>query len=88
MLFRSDDLDKLIDRANKNGYGIQVESYCDATGSSKTNMSVVKGRAENVVKYIGRSIDSSKIVVSMFDETFATYAPDARNRKVVIKLIK
>ena len=43
---------------------------------------------ENVVKYIGRSIDSSKIVVSMFDETFATYAPDARNRKVVVKLIK
>jgi len=83
-----DDLDKLVDRANNNGYSIEVQAYCDATGSNKTNLSVVKKRADGVVKYLSKSIDASKITVSMFDESFATYAPEARNRRVVVRLIK
>ena len=83
-----DDLDKLVDRANKNGYGIEVQAYCDATGSSKTNLNVIQKRAEGVVAYLSKSVDASKITVSMFNETFATYAPEARNRRVVVKLIK
>ena len=83
-----EDLDKLVDRAVKNGYGIEVQSYCDATGAPKTNVNVIQKRAEGVVAYLSKSIDASKITVSMFNETFATYAPEARNRRVVVKLIK
>jgi len=83
-----EDLDKLIDRAVKNGYSIEVEAYCDATGAPKTNVNIIQKRAEGVVAYLSKSIDASKINVSMFNETFATYAPEARNRRVIVKLIK
>ena len=83
-----DDLDQLVDRAVANGYSLQVESYCDATGSTRTNVEVVTKRANNVVAYISKSISSDKITVSRYDESFATYAPDARNRRVVVKIIK
>jgi outer membrane protein OmpA-like peptidoglycan-associated protein len=83
-----EDLDKLVDRAVKNGYSIEVEAYCDGTGSPKTNLNVIQKRADGVVAYLSKSIDASKINVSMFNETFATYAPEARNRRVIVKLIK
>ena len=83
-----DDLDKLVERANLNGYGIEVRAYCDATGSSKTNAELVKSRADNVIKYISKSFDATHIMVSTFDESAAVYAPEARNRRVVVKLIK
>jgi outer membrane protein OmpA-like peptidoglycan-associated protein len=83
-----DDLDELVNRAVKNGYGIEVQAYCDGTGSNKTNLNVVKNRADGVAKYLSKSINVDKIFISMFDESFATYAPEARNRRVIVKLIK
>lgn len=83
-----DQLDKLVDRANANGYGIQVLSYCDATGTSKANAELVKSRADNVVKYLSKSFDVNHIMINTFDESAAVYAPEARNRRVVVKLIK
>jgi outer membrane protein OmpA-like peptidoglycan-associated protein len=83
-----DELDVLLDRAKNNGYSVNIESYCDATGGSNTNQLIIAKRADNVFKYVNRVIEASKIGVSMYDETFAVYAPEARNRRVVVKLIK
>lgn len=83
-----DQLDKLIDRAQMNGYGIEIQSYCDATGTARTNAALVKGRADNVFKYVTKSFDPTRVTVTTFDESAAIYAPEARNRRVVVKLIK
>jgi len=83
-----DELDVLLERAKINGYSINVESYCDATGTSKTNQLIISKRADEVLKYVSRVIETSKIGVSMYDESFAVYAPEARNRRVVVKIIK
>jgi len=83
-----DELDVLLERAKNNGYSINIESYCDATGTSKTNQLIISKRADEVLKYVSRVIESSKIGVSMHDESFAVYAPEARNRRVVVKIIK
>jgi len=83
-----DELDMLLARAKNNGYSINIESYCDATGSTKTNQLIISKRADEVLKYVSRIIESSKIGVSMHDESFAVYAPEARNRRVVVKIIK
>jgi len=81
-------LDKLVQRAINNGYSLEIESYCDAKGTPKTNLKVISERAENVKNYILTSIPESKITVSVHDESFALYVPDARNRKVVVKIVK
>jgi outer membrane protein OmpA-like peptidoglycan-associated protein len=81
-------LDKLVQRAVNNGYSLEIESYCDAKGTPKTNLKVISERAENVKKYILTSIPESKIIISAHDESFALYVPDARNRKVVVKIVK
>ena len=83
-----DELDVLLERAKNNGYSINIESYCDATGTSQTNQLIISKRADEVLKYVSRVIESSKIGVSMHDESFAVYAPEARNRRVVVKIIK
>ncbi len=82
------ELDTIIDIAKKNDYSIEIEAYCDSTGSSRSNVQVVQKRAYNVSEYIERYISSDKVSVSLFDETYALYAPSARNRRVVVKLIK
>lgn len=83
-----EDLDKVIARAKKNKYSIEITSYCDATGSSKTNLEVIGKRAGKVYDYVAKFIPETNIAVGTFDETHALYAPEARNRRVVVKIIK
>ena len=83
-----DDLDKLVDRAVKNGYNIEVQAYCDATGSSKTNLNVIQKRAEGVVAYLSKSIEAGKITVSMVSQTLTKDDPEALNKGIIVKLIK
>ena len=83
-----DELDKLIDRAVKSKQSLLVQAYVDATGAPQTNMDVVTKRGDRIAQYIKRVLPADLVVVELYDETFATYAPNARNRKVVVKLIK
>ena len=81
-------LDKVVQRALNNGYSLEVQAYCDNKGTTNTNLKVINDRADNVKNYILNYLPESKISVSTYDESFALYIPDARNRKVVVKIIK
>jgi len=83
-----DQLDALIDTAKKYDCGIEVMSYCDSTGTTKLNYDLVTKRGDKVVQYLSKYISADKISVYRYDESWATYAPEARNRKVVVKLKK
>lgn len=83
-----EDLDAVIARAKRNNYTVEITSYCDRTGSSKTNLELINMRALKVYEYVVKSLPVEKIKVSTFDETHAIYAPEARNRRVVVKIIK
>ena len=90
-------LDSVIDNAIANNLynQLEVSAYCDTMGSDKTNQLLVLKRANAVVKYINQKVVedtgydiSQTISIVLHDESSAVYAPDARNRKVVVKIKK
>lgn len=90
-------LDSVIDNAIANNLynQLEVDAYCDTMGSDKTNQLLVLKRANAVVNYINQKVveDTGNIItntisVVLHDESDAVYAPDARNRKVVVKIKK
>lgn len=83
-----EELDNLLKRAKQNNYPVNIQAYIDSTGAPKTNLEVVTKRGDRVFQYIKRSIPENQITVELFDETFAIYAPNARNRKVIVRLVK
>jgi hypothetical protein len=90
-------LDSLIDNVIQNQltYSLEVSAYCDTVGSDKKNKDLVMKRAEEVCKYIrmkvvedtGNDI-SNRLMIKLNDESAAIYSPDARNRKVIVKILK
>jgi len=83
-----DELDKLIERARKTNQSLLIQAYVDATGAPKTNVEVVTKRGDKIAQYVKKFISSEKINIELYDETYAAYAPDARNRKVVVKIVQ
>lgn len=90
-------LDSVIDNAIANNLynQLQVSAYCDTMGSDKTNQVLVLKRANAVVNYINQKIaeNTGNVIINtisiiLHDESEAVYAPDARNRKVVVKIKK
>jgi outer membrane protein OmpA-like peptidoglycan-associated protein len=93
----ADHLDSVIEKAIQTDdiKHIKISAYCDTTGSDKTNKALVEKRALNVLNYINAvivkrtGIDvSMTTIVELYDESAALYAPDARNRKVVVSITK
>lgn len=91
------ELDSVIDNAIANNLynQLEVSAYCDTSGSDKTNRAIVLKRANAVVDYINQkvventgNIITNTISIVLHDESSAVYAPDARNRKVVVKIKK
>ena len=81
-------LDDLLERARDEGYGIEIMAYCDSSGTSEGNYELVTKRADKVASYAKHFISENAIKIYRYDESWAVYAPEARNRKVVVKLIK
>lgn len=90
-------LDSVIDNAIANNLynQLEVSAYCDTMGSDKTNQLLVLKRANAVVRYINQKVVedtgtdiTDTISIVLHDESSAIYAPDARNRKVVVKIKK
>lgn len=90
-------LDSLIDNAiNTNAIkDIVVSAYCDTLGSDALNKAIVLKRGSTVTNYINAEIfkrtgtDVSLYTTTiLYDEGQALYAPDARNRKVVVTIRK
>lgn len=90
-------LDSVIENAiaTDNYKYLEVSAYCDTMGSDKTNQLLVLKRANAVVNYINQKVVedtgydiSQTISIVLHDESDAIYAPDARNRKVVVKIKK
>lgn len=82
------DLDDVLTQAQKGNLSIEIMAYCDSSGTSKGNYDLVTKRADKVVQYAKTFIDESRIFVFRYDEAWAIYAPEARNRKVIVKLIR
>lgn len=93
-----DRLDLVIEKAIQNGDAInhmKISAYCDTVGSTNANRLLVEKRAENVAKYVNAMIQkktgvdvSNSTTIELYDESAAIYAPDARNRKVVVCITK
>lgn len=81
-------LDSVIKQASEHNYFIEIHAYCDSTGTQEKNKELVMKRAENVKDYVSKFISSESIAITLYDESSALYMPSARNRKVVVKLIK
>jgi len=90
-------VDSVIDNAIKtnNIKHIHISAYCDTMGSDNTNKLLVLKRANAVARYVNSEIlkktgvDVSEFTfINLFDESAAIYAPDARNRKVIIRIPK
>jgi len=93
----ADQLDLVIEKAIQEDQikHIKISAYCDTTGSDKTNKAIVEKRALHVLEYISATIMkrtgvdvSQATVVELYDESAAMYAPDARNRKVVVNITR
>jgi OOP family OmpA-OmpF porin len=82
------DLDLVLDRAQKENYNIEIMAYCDSSGTVKGNYQLVIKRAEKAKQYAKKFIPENRISIYHYDESRAIYAPEARNRKVIVKLIK
>ena len=90
-------LDSLIDNAiNTDAIReIIVSAYCDTLGSDVLNKAIVLKRGNVVANYINAEIlkrtgtdVSLYTAIILYDEGQALYAPDARNRKVVVTIRK
>jgi hypothetical protein len=82
-----DALENLFIRAKKLNKQIEILSYCDSSGTSESNMKVIAKRAEKVAEFAARFINEDNIFIYRYDEGFAKYAPEARNRRVVVRII-
>lgn len=90
-------LDSLLDYAIEHDLTskLEISAYCDTVGSDKKNKELVMKRAYEVAKYIrmrvvedtGNDI-SNNLMIKLNDESAAIYSPDARNRKVIVRILK
>lgn len=90
-------LDSLIDKAIKedNIKHIGISAYCDTMGSESSNRLLVTKRANYIARYINSRIlketgvDVSDFTsITLYSELEAIYIPDARNRRVVVRIIR
>jgi outer membrane protein OmpA-like peptidoglycan-associated protein len=81
-------LDHVLERARNENYNIEIMAYCDSSGNSKGNYDLVTKRADKVFQYATKFISEDRITIFRYDESWATYAPEARNRKVIVRLVK
>lgn len=82
------DLDVLLERARDEGFNVEIMAYCDSSGTSEKNYELVTKRADKVATYAKNFIGEDRIAIYRYDESWAVYAPEARNRKVIVKLVK
>lgn len=82
------DLDHVLERARDEDFSVEIYAYCDSSGIHKDNLKLVELRAKKVFEYAKRYVSEDRITIHKFDESAAVYAPEARNRKVVVKLVK
>lgn len=82
------DLDHVLKRARDEGYSIEIMAYCDSSGTSQGNYDLVTKRADKVAAYAKTYISENQISIFRYDESWAVYAPEARNRKVIVRLVK
>ena len=83
-----ESIDELLIRARTYDYSIEISGYCDSSGTQKGNVELVNKRVDKVLQYAKKYLVEEKITSIKYDEAAAVYAPEARNRKVVIKIIK
>ena len=93
-----DQLDSVIENAVNHDDDIKhirISAYCDTIGSDRSNKILVNRRANSVAKYVNAQIlkktgiDVSALTsIELNDESSALYVPDARNRKVVVKIMR
>lgn len=81
-------LDHVLSRARDENYNIEIMAYCDSSGNQEDNYNLVSLRAEKVRQYANKFISDDRIAIFRYDESWATYAPEARNRKVIVRLVK
>lgn len=83
-----DDLDNVLNRAKDENFNIEIMAFCDTSGKQDDNYNLVSLRAEKVRQYANKFISDDRITIYRYDESWATYAPEARNRKVIVRLVK
>lgn len=83
-----ENLDHVLNRAKDENYNIEIMAYCDSSGKQEDNYNLVSLRAEKVRQYANKFISDDRIAIFRYDESWATYAPEARNRKVIVRLVK
>ncbi len=93
-----DILDSVLEKAiqSDDDYKhIKISAYCDTTGSDKANKALVEKRADTVAEYVNSvikkrtGVDVTELtIIELYDESAAVYAPDARNRKVIVSITR
>lgn len=82
------DLDYILERARNEKYCIEIQAYCDSSGTRDGNIKLVDLRAKKVADYAKKYISEEEIFIIKYNESAAIFLPEARNRKVIVKLIK
>lgn len=82
------NLEHVLERARDEGYSIEIMAYCDSSGTKAANYALVGLRADKVKQHALKYISEDRITIYRFDESAALYAPEARNRKVIVRLVK
>lgn len=90
-------IDSVVDKAIKEDKTkfLCIRAYVDTTGLPQTNQILVEKRAKSVADYVHSRIVgetgtdvSSFTAIFLHDESAATYAPNARNRKVILSILQ